>query len=114
MGIPQSETDIKSLLRLDEFATKHPAPPEGSKREQVIELEGITYTKAAVEAALQATDDETIKDLLQYPKEILAHNNIYGHGGAGSNMGIERAILYCASRETRERVMGIQGKPVIA
>lgn len=90
MGIPQTETQLRNALKLDEYANQHTAPPLNTKMENVVELDGVAYTREAIDAALQAADDQTIRDILQYQHKILSHNNITGHGGAGGNLEIDR------------------------
>ena len=109
MAVPESEAGIRSALQLDEHASQYPAPPSGSKREYVVVIDGITCTKAAIDAALKASDDKTLRELLQYPGLILAHDNVHGHGGGGSKMEISRIVARHASKETNERIQSLLG-----
>lgn len=99
MEIPASEADLIEVLNLDKHAAIHPAPPSGTKMETVVVLEGVTYTRSAVAAALGSLDDATIQNILQYPFHILSHNNISGHGGAGGELEIGRILELCASQK---------------
>jgi len=108
MATPTSETDIRNLLQLDAHAVTHPAPKPYFVEEWVIDLDGITYAREAIDAALKDSDDDSIRELLEYHGKILKHNNVGGHGSVGDEISVIDAIRSCASKETMERIARIQ------
>jgi|GEM_PF-4806374 len=89
----ETETELVSVLLLNEITQKFPCPKPNETVEDVVDLSKSTYSAKALTYALNNADDQTLKKCLDFEKEFLVWNNItWGMINMGCNITVKEFI----------------------
>lgn len=103
-----SKSDLSEFLKLDIYASKHPAAPRGSGQ-HVAEIDK-TYSWPAIFEAVENLTNDQLKSALAFQEPISFHNNSNtGHGSVGAQWTLQYFLEYNGTQNIQSRIKNLLG-----